>query len=142
MKKIITSSDMKNYINSEALTHNQSSALLKEIHSMEPHTAYILLGGYLAPLVRSDYKELHLESENSGLGIDSSGSLSKSVQQAPLGAVNKQELKKILEPITKGLQEIEERMRETEKNYKRMPDLIWSLKIVKEIYSKVARKGF
>lgn len=76
MKKIITCSEMKNYLNAEALTDNQSSALLKEIHSMEPHTAYILLGGYLAPLFKSDYKKLHFNSENLGLSRDSAGSSS------------------------------------------------------------------
>lgn len=44
MKKIITPSAMRNYLRSEPVLSNASDALLKKIHSMEPHIAYALLG--------------------------------------------------------------------------------------------------
>lgn len=51
MKKIITLSDIRNYLQSEPASKNALDATLASIHSMEPHTAYALLGGHLAPLL-------------------------------------------------------------------------------------------
>lgn len=51
MKKIITPLDIKNYLQSELTSSNSLDSTLANIHSLEPHTAYAFLGGYLAPLL-------------------------------------------------------------------------------------------
>ncbi|MGL4348696.1 MAG: hypothetical protein ACRCSV_04495 [Chlamydiales bacterium] len=58
--------DLQKYLH-EVPNLAHSDDLLKKIHSMDTHTAYALLGGYLAPLMRTGTKEtttpklLHLE---------------------------------------------------------------------------------
>lgn len=59
--------DLQKYLH-EIPTQFHSDELLKKIHSMDAHTAYALLGGYLAPLLRAPTKvttapkPLHLET--------------------------------------------------------------------------------
>lgn len=90
MKKVITPSEMRNYLTSEGMIHNPEKSLMKEIHSLEPHTAYILLANHLSPLLKTDSKELYFHSKNSRLGIPNFHSSSNNVsdpdlQKPPMG---------------------------------------------------------
>lgn len=115
--KQVTPSEMRYYLHLEPSIDTVSDALIQNIHSMEPHIAYVLLGGHLAPLLQS--KEVHLQKERPLLRKSNVPSPLGAIQKAP---INKLELQKILKPILEGFKEIEGRIQEVKENYEKMFD--------------------